>query len=250
MNCRCTANNLFFLMQNSSRVNLSLCNSGLQFLRPKSLGLNVASIFSPKISFVRQTNTIYSLNKRQVGDSKWNEASPLSTHGISDDKRTPGDEVSDAVIEFSPEAIDQLAAKLKSNDMNDQNSASNTSRSIEKQNLEKQAQQKRTKTPLMDLMRDMPREEFSQNNKDFVHRKKNVGAVINLPRIRTRGTDPSEASKQKMLPKEPWMVEKERIKQKYPNGYLPLKRLSPDAMDGIRALHSQMPGENKNLISL
>jgi hypothetical protein len=40
---------------------------------------------------------------------------------------------------------------------------------------------------------------------------------------------------------EPWMVEKERLKEKYPDGYKPLKRLSPDAMAGIRALHAQMP---------
>lgn len=42
-------------------------------------------------------------------------------------------------------------------------------------------------------------------------------------------------------PKEPWMVAKERSKEKYPDGWNPLKRLSPDAMAGIRALHAQMP---------
>merc|ERR1719355_66694 len=42
-------------------------------------------------------------------------------------------------------------------------------------------------------------------------------------------------------PREPWMIEKERIKAKYPDGYKPLKKLSPDAIAGIRALHAQMP---------
>ncbi|KAH6722034.1 hypothetical protein BKA61DRAFT_166650 [Leptodontidium sp. MPI-SDFR-AT-0119] len=42
-------------------------------------------------------------------------------------------------------------------------------------------------------------------------------------------------------PREPWMIEKERAKEKYPDGYKPMKKLSPDAMAGIRALHAQMP---------
>lgn len=42
-------------------------------------------------------------------------------------------------------------------------------------------------------------------------------------------------------PKLPWMVQKERTKEKYPDGYNPLKRLSPDAIAGIRALHAQLP---------
>ncbi|KAK2627539.1 hypothetical protein QTJ16_003505 [Diplocarpon rosae] len=41
--------------------------------------------------------------------------------------------------------------------------------------------------------------------------------------------------------REPWMKAKERIKQKYPEGYQPMKKLSPDAIAGIRALHAQMP---------
>ncbi|CZR52774.1 uncharacterized protein PAC_02651 [Phialocephala subalpina] len=42
-------------------------------------------------------------------------------------------------------------------------------------------------------------------------------------------------------PRQPWMIEKDKIKEKYPDGYQPLKRLSPDAIAGIRALHAQAP---------
>ncbi|CAL3973541.1 hypothetical protein PZA11_005755 [Diplocarpon coronariae] len=41
--------------------------------------------------------------------------------------------------------------------------------------------------------------------------------------------------------REPWMKAKERIKEKYPEGYKPMKKLSPDAIAGIRALNAQMP---------
>ncbi|KAI2632052.1 hypothetical protein GGR54DRAFT_15412 [Hypoxylon sp. NC1633] len=41
--------------------------------------------------------------------------------------------------------------------------------------------------------------------------------------------------------KEQWMVQKSALKGKFPGGWSPRKRLSPDALDGIRALHSQFP---------
>jgi hypothetical protein len=41
--------------------------------------------------------------------------------------------------------------------------------------------------------------------------------------------------------KEPWQIHKAAMKEKFPEGWNPLKRLSPDAMTGIRALHQQMP---------
>lgn len=41
--------------------------------------------------------------------------------------------------------------------------------------------------------------------------------------------------------KEQWQIQKAALKGKFPEGWAPLKRLSPDAMVGIRALHAQMP---------
>lgn len=43
--------------------------------------------------------------------------------------------------------------------------------------------------------------------------------------------------------KEPWMIQKEALKKKFPDGWNPRKRLSPDAMLGIRMLHKQFPDE-------
>ena len=40
---------------------------------------------------------------------------------------------------------------------------------------------------------------------------------------------------------EPWRVQKEALKAKFPEGWKPLKKLSPDARVGIRALHQQYP---------
>ncbi len=41
--------------------------------------------------------------------------------------------------------------------------------------------------------------------------------------------------------RETWQIDKEARVKKYPDGWNPLRRLSPDAMAGIRALHNQMP---------
>ncbi|OLN92003.1 Required for respiratory growth protein 9, mitochondrial [Colletotrichum chlorophyti] len=43
--------------------------------------------------------------------------------------------------------------------------------------------------------------------------------------------------------REHWQIQKEALKKKFPEGWKPLKRLSPDAMAGIRALHAQFPQE-------
>lgn len=38
-----------------------------------------------------------------------------------------------------------------------------------------------------------------------------------------------------------WAIQKEALKKKFPEGWKPLKRLSPDALAGIRALNAQFP---------
>ncbi|KAH8197895.1 hypothetical protein TruAng_007947 [Truncatella angustata] len=41
--------------------------------------------------------------------------------------------------------------------------------------------------------------------------------------------------------RETWQIQKEALKEKFPEGWNPRKKLSPDALDGIRALHTQYP---------
>ncbi|ATY64182.1 mitochondrion organization and biogenesis [Cordyceps militaris] len=41
--------------------------------------------------------------------------------------------------------------------------------------------------------------------------------------------------------REEWMIQKEAMKAKFPEGWKPHKRLSPDALAGIRALNAQFP---------
>lgn len=41
--------------------------------------------------------------------------------------------------------------------------------------------------------------------------------------------------------KEPWQIYKDALRLKFPSGWNPRRKLSPDAMEGVRALHSQYP---------
>lgn len=43
--------------------------------------------------------------------------------------------------------------------------------------------------------------------------------------------------------RDPWMTQKTALKDKFPDGWSPRKKLSPDAMEGIRGLHQQDPNK-------
>jgi hypothetical protein len=56
--------------------------------------------------------------------------------------------------------------------------------------------------------------------------------------ISTEEGDPETFVKAERMP---WQSQKAALEKKFPEGWNPLKKLSPDAMDGIRALHEQYP---------
>ncbi|KAI9733559.1 MAG: Required for respiratory growth protein 9 mitochondrial [Cirrosporium novae-zelandiae] len=74
------------------------------------------------------------------------------------------------------------------------------------------------------------------------------------PRIPAKKTSPSPSglddqtdnldlhkSSDKEADQPTWGIQKAALKRKFPEGYNPLKRLSPDTLTGIRALHGQYP---------
>lgn len=65
---------------------------------------------------------------------------------------------------------------------------------------------------------------------------------------RRRKDDEPKESKRRPMPEERkrddrpmWAIQKEALKAKFPEGWMPRKRLSPDALSGIRALNRQFP---------
>lgn len=62
--------------------------------------------------------------------------------------------------------------------------------------------------------------------------------------VRTRDREPGQESDNRpQKKKESWQIQKEALSEKFPEGWAPRKRLSPDALEGIKALHAQFPKE-------
>lgn len=51
----------------------------------------------------------------------------------------------------------------------------------------------------------------------------------------------AESTSQARPQREKWQLQKQALKEKFPDGWQPRKRLSPDALAGIRALNAQFP---------
>ena len=69
-------------------------------------------------------------------------------------------------------------------------------------------------------------------------------AQLHIPQSIRQSPKPEATSPPPNLPRkplEPWQSQKSSLRQKFPEGYKPIKRLSPDAIEGIRALHTSNP---------
>lgn len=56
-----------------------------------------------------------------------------------------------------------------------------------------------------------------------------------------RERERKQREKERLKNKPLWAIQKEALKKKFPEGWRPRKRFSPDALNGIRALHQQFP---------
>ncbi|KAJ9141924.1 hypothetical protein NKR23_g7618 [Pleurostoma richardsiae] len=63
------------------------------------------------------------------------------------------------------------------------------------------------------------------------------------PNIRQKRSSQDMSDDAPRPKKEPWQIQKDILKKKFPEGWRPRKRLSPDALEGIRALNAQFPDE-------
>lgn len=59
----------------------------------------------------------------------------------------------------------------------------------------------------------------------------------------TKPSRPENKAPPKRKKKEGWQIQKEALQRKFPEGWNPNKKLSPDAIDGIRQLHAVAPDQ-------
>ncbi len=169
-----------------------------------------------------------------------------------------------AVVEFSLDAIDALAKESS------QSNKWYAQQDDENEVPRRAEQDDGYDTPLKLLLKDAPQKKEHDAKKAFqdfrptdVELERNLSAHTNTSRFGKEARRPGkdswaahpdfktlkigreEQSRDNWIPppREKWMIDKERLKEKFPDGWQPLKRLSPDAIAGIRALHAQMPGK-------
>ena len=159
-----------------------------------------------------------------------------------------------AFIDISPEAIDALAAESKE------------SQRLAKLLAEQIAGEKQEEAKMARGIQDRndpassPKPRSNRYDTRFNHENRRQDqarhGVHSAPRIsygtrtskdwqelRYKGTGSSKSDGQEepQRVRDTWMVQKETLRAKFPEGWNPRKRLSPDALEGIRALHAQMP---------
>ncbi|KAK8039254.1 respiration factor 2 [Apiospora rasikravindrae] len=126
-----------------------------------------------------------------------------------------------AVFEFSQDAIDALSAESERFSVaSDRGSTTRKNRA--------DSPRPRSRAPL---------ERASESAPDRPYKTKRIGIK---PKDHEAERNPDDRPRQK---KEAWRVQKEALDEKFPEGWAPRKRLSPDALEGIKALHSQFPEE-------
>ncbi|KAL7812554.1 hypothetical protein V8C26DRAFT_407036 [Trichoderma gracile] len=80
----------------------------------------------------------------------------------------------------------------------------------------------------------------SRNTKPRGNRERNAKSSSSAEGNSSDSTD-QPSNKPGPRTQEPWKLHKAALKEKFPEGWQPRKRLSPDALAGIRALNAQFP---------
>lgn len=242
MACGCTSLTLRSFIVTIAEFDIFSHRLGKQLLPIKNFNLIPVSRSRSTPSFRNQLSSrAYTQNQKKLSEQnlhlKYSKAEEKihANYGVKNGRE-------DAIVEISPDTIDQLATDVHTNKETAIKVLNNIAEPSTVYSVEKTSQEEyQEKTLLLDLVEDI------SENKDPISKTKNFSLksdrvhAQDLPYTKISGVRQLKIEKPKAPMKEPWMVEKERTKEKYPDGYRPLKRLSPDAIEGIRALHSQMP---------
>jgi len=86
------------------------------------------------------------------------------------------------------------------------------------------------------IVSNLPSNNISRTTKKAAHAN-DSRSTIRLPHAPS-GTALKSSTKRPEL--ESWAVQRLVLKQKYPKGYHPFRKVSPDAIEGIRILHRQV----------
>lgn len=254
MTCRCTVNSLNLFVRNVAHVDLPSASRSSHFpLRTASTRKLVPGL----------------CNGRTPASSRANSSEAAPNIKLDADAKATRPNPSNAIAELSLDALDAILAETKlGHNENLERPATAEAKTGARGTHEYES-------PLKELLGDVPRnvawkkdaiglpgQRSEPAGKPARWASGRNGSQVKVRRNKSDSTGftlhysapPSEsvtapieshgvADKKPIFEdrRERWMIEKEAAKRKYPDGYKPMKRLSPDAIVGIRALHAQQP---------
>ncbi|TAQ89139.1 hypothetical protein B7494_g2528 [Chlorociboria aeruginascens] len=221
MHCLCTRRALSLFIRNVAQVDLVTSSA------PTAIHLQNFSTHAVRLQHSRTTvqRSLASSIPSSIENSRSKSSVSHEKSAIVGKNHKAVQDGGQAFVELTPESIDAL---------------------LEEES--KRTQETRSQADLSSPIKPTFRRTKSENTNPTIHFSSPRAPLIITPKpqqptksepkeTRTR----TEASETVLRVREPWQVHKAVLKEKFPEGWKPMKRLSPDALAGIRALHAQMP---------
>ncbi|KAI0112067.1 hypothetical protein GGR51DRAFT_507881 [Nemania sp. FL0031] len=220
MNCACRTNSLRIFVQSLTELRIT-DPVLLRSVRPSYRGSPIAFYRTPAHRPSRlfsSASATHSQQKCPDDSDKPSAGNPekkpavfffgTADDTVTDDLRTSADDLicaklNGTILDFNPESIDMLVSSLDRASLAEQGA------------------------------HDDPDAQSQPQSKP---KRPAASSQLNIKKY-----DPSPQPNKFHVKRESWQIQKEALKEKFPEGWRPRKRLSPDALDGIRALHAQFP---------
>jgi hypothetical protein len=250
MTCRCTTNTLRLFVRSIAQVDL---NATSAHGGPRISRISIPNFPQKRVQPQWTSRRAFSSTSAPLKDdnSPTGYATSESQSGRQQGRnavgsQVPGDSES-AFVEFSLDAIDAIAAEA-------QPSRKKIVEEIVEeyetplQILLKDAPKWKEKIPIDPLSRTTIRRTKVQNTSFALHYSNPRAPPSSQAstKERSRGSEKPRSEdvwtpEQREQQREHWQKDKSSLEKKFPDGWKPLKKLSPDAISGIRALHAQFP---------
>jgi len=232
MPCHCTVNTLRLFVQSIAQVEFPI-----RSFRPATGHIN------RRVRCRAYSNSPSSIDHTSLNELGGTEPAsvPQGWSGGDSESHSAILATGSAFVDFSPDAIDAIAADLASQKLARQYETSSDEYETPLKSLLKDLPLKKPKPSTAPVSRTTFRRTKVENHSFALHfSSRRTGPGFNAE---TKSAQKSTANRADSTPptREHWQIHKEALSKKFPDGWNPQKRLSPDAVAGIRALHAQMP---------
>jgi hypothetical protein len=250
MTCRCATNTLRLFVRSIAQVDL---NAASAHRAPRISNTSIPNFTQKRVQPQWTSQRAFSSTSAPLKDdnSPTRHATSESQSGWQQERNVAGSQVpgdsESAFVEFSLDAIDAIAAEAQPprNKI-----AEETVEEYETplQILLKDAPKRKEKTPKDPLSRTTIRRTKVANTSFALHYSSPRAPPSSQAstKERPRGSEKPRSEdvwtpEQREQQREHWQKDKSSLEKKFPDGWKPLKKLSPDAISGIRVLHAQFP---------